>query len=73
MGDLKKVLAKCDLASMSLDNIDGLDPQMARVLRNVQRWTTETVAHQNHSSHTDTHGEHPVEKEKAVTLRHAAE
>ncbi len=82
MGDLKRALADIDLASMSLDSVDGLDPQMARVLRSVQKWSNETVAHQNHGSHTDTHPqidrpiERPVEKEtekkieKKMRLRH---
>jgi hypothetical protein len=75
MGDLKNALAEIDLSSMSIETVDGLDPQMVRVLRSVQRWSTETVAHQNHTSHGDTHGqpERPLEKEKAVTLHRAAE
>jgi hypothetical protein len=75
MGDLKRALSQIDLASLDLDSVDGLDPQMARVLRSVQKWSTETVAHQNHNSHGDSAGgiDRPTEGYKASTLRRASE
>ncbi len=54
--ELRDTLATIDLSSTNLDAISGLDPQMLNVLRKVKDWGNETVAHQNHGSHSDSHG-----------------
>jgi len=61
---LRESLAGIDLSTTDLDAINSLDPQMLNVLRTVKEWSNETVAHQNHNSHGDSHGgARQIEKE----------
>ncbi len=66
---LRKSLSGVDLSTLDLDSVDNLDPQMVRVLKSVKRWSTETVAHQNHTSHGDTHNQRPIEREELLLKR----